>query len=102
MAAWNLFCSFHVGCQNQDPETYRNALRLCKDAEKVAIQIGYSTKLIDIGGGFEGYKGQEGNFRKVLEPPQKNKHPKFKYNNNVKIVYHQLNKFLFPDLKNYA
>ncbi|XP_022651362.1 ornithine decarboxylase-like isoform X2 [Varroa destructor] len=63
--------SFHVGCQNQGSDVYRNALRLCKQAEQEAIQLGYSPKLIDIGGGFEGFRGQEVNFRKIAESIRK-------------------------------
>ncbi|XP_003746773.1 ornithine decarboxylase [Galendromus occidentalis] len=57
--------SFHVGCNNQSPYAYANALnfarRVCDQGEK----IGFSMKFLDIGGGYPGYHGFEPIFEKT-------------------------------------
>ncbi|XP_028966433.1 antizyme inhibitor 2-like [Galendromus occidentalis] len=57
--------SFHVGCQSEKDRTSVTALQVCKDAEKVARQFGYTPKLIDIGGGFDCNKGDEQTFKQI-------------------------------------
>lgn len=44
--------SFHVGSECGDPTQYRAALNDCKSAEYVAKKYGFSTRLVDVGGGF--------------------------------------------------
>ncbi|XP_003740288.2 ornithine decarboxylase 1 [Galendromus occidentalis] len=59
--------SFHVGSQSQEDGTSVRALRVCKDAEKIALDFGCAPKLIDIGGGFDCNRGKETSFRKIAE-----------------------------------
>ncbi len=44
--------SFHVGSGCSSADTYYDALRRCKEAQKIAYEYGYVTKIIDLGGGF--------------------------------------------------
>lgn len=57
--------SFHVGCNNQSPFAYSNALtfarRICDQGDK----LGYKMKFVDIGGGYPGYHGFEPIFEKT-------------------------------------
>lgn len=44
--------SFHVGSECESPIQYEHAIRDCRDAQEVAGQYGFATKVVDIGGGF--------------------------------------------------
>jgi ornithine decarboxylase len=44
--------SFHVGSGCNSAETYYDALRICKEAQEIALFYGYAINVIDIGGGF--------------------------------------------------
>jgi ornithine decarboxylase len=46
--------SFHVGSGCSSPETFYNAIYECKKAYDIALKIGISINVIDIGGGFPG------------------------------------------------
>jgi ornithine decarboxylase len=46
--------SFHVGSGCSSPDTFYNAIYECKKAYDIALKIGISINVIDIGGGFPG------------------------------------------------
>lgn len=48
--------SFHVGSGCQSPEAFYSAIRDCRTATDTAKNLGITTKMIDIGGGFPGDK----------------------------------------------
>jgi len=46
--------SFHVGSGCKSADTFYDAIKTCKDATEIAIQLGGNISIIDIGGGFPG------------------------------------------------
>lgn len=47
--------SFHVGSGCSSANIYYDALKICKEAQKISNEYGYITRIIDIGGGFVAY-----------------------------------------------
>ncbi|GLV36696.1 Ornithine decarboxylase 1 [Carabus blaptoides fortunei] len=50
--------SFHVGFSVQNPNIYRTAIIYSRAVFHHATSIGYDFNILDIGGGFPGYRGQ--------------------------------------------
>lgn len=49
--------SFHIGSGSEDYETHANAIKATKKVFKVAQELGFDLKFVDIGGGFNGFEG---------------------------------------------
>ncbi|XP_065891459.1 ornithine decarboxylase-like [Dysidea avara] len=57
--------SFHVGSGAQSSSAYANALALAKEVFVNAEKLGFTMKLLDIGGGFPGATGTESFFQEI-------------------------------------
>ncbi|GIY35069.1 ornithine decarboxylase [Caerostris darwini] len=57
--------SFHVGSNCQDSGAYSSAITSCKHIFDLAEDIGYHMDLLDIGGGFPGFKGPYVSFEEI-------------------------------------
>lgn len=57
--------SFHVGSGCLDPTAFYTAIRDCRQASDIALKLGISTQLIDLGGGFPGDNKER--FEKIAE-----------------------------------
>ena len=62
--------SFHCGSGCHDPEAYCNAIGLAKDAmeivDRVQSPLGTKCRLMDIGGGYPGFDGSEGEYGRFV------------------------------------
>jgi len=60
--------SFHCGSGCHDPEAYCTAIRLAKNAmeivDRVQSHLGIQCRLLDIGGGYPGFDGSEGEYER--------------------------------------
>ena len=58
-------CSFHVGSGCQNSSAYSRAIEMAHKVFTHGKDIGLNLTVLDIGGGFPGHKGGEGQFSKV-------------------------------------